>query len=131
MNAPSTHQFGLSAIGQIAVTVRDMDRAIAFYRDALGLRFLFRAPNVAFFDCSGIRLMLGLAEPQSAEPTGTVIYFRVPDIDRAFEILQERGAVFEQKPHLIAKLPDHDLWMAFLRDPDKNLVGIMSEVRHT
>jgi catechol 2,3-dioxygenase-like lactoylglutathione lyase family enzyme len=118
----------LGKIGQIAITVKDLERAIVFYRDALGIPFLFRVPNLAFFDCGGVRLMLGPAE--GVEDRGnSVLYFRVDDIERACETLAERGVSFDDKPHLIAKMPDHELWMAFFRDPDRNLMGLMSEVR--
>lgn len=123
--------FALSQLGQVALTVNDLDRAVAFYRDCLGLRFLFRAPNVAFFDCGGVRLMLGQSEQPDARPHGTVLYYRVADLRPAFETLKQRGAAVEREPHLVARMPDHDLWMAFFRDPDGNLFGLMSEVRHS
>ncbi len=119
----------LTRIGQIAITVSDMERAIAFYRDICGMKFLFKAPNVAFFDCSGIRLMLGLSEKPEQQPSGTVIYYRVEDIEAGFKALQARGAEAVGPPHLIAKMPDHDLWMAFFHDPDGNLMGLMEELR--
>jgi methylmalonyl-CoA/ethylmalonyl-CoA epimerase len=123
-------KFGLSHIGQIAVPVADIDRAIAFYRDTLGMRFLFQAPpGLGFFDCSGVRLMLDAPAKAQAGNQSSVIYYKVPDIQAAFEALSARGVTFEAKPHLIAKLPDHDLWMAFFRDPDDNLLALMSEVR--
>lgn len=122
--------FGLSQIGQIAVPVADIERAIAFYRDTLGMRFLFQAPpGLGFFDCAGVRLMLDAPAKAQAENYSSVIYYKVPDLQAAFETLSARGAAFEAKPHLIAKLPDHELWMAFLRDPDGNLLALMSEVR--
>jgi methylmalonyl-CoA/ethylmalonyl-CoA epimerase len=120
--------FGLARIGQIAVTVTDLDRAVVFYRDTLGLRFLFRVPNLAFFDCGGVRLMLGLPE-KPGEIFSSVIYYKVDEIQQACEVLSSRGVEFEAKPHLIAKMPDHELWMAFFRDPDRNLLGLMCEVR--
>ena len=120
--------FGLSQVGQIAVTVTDVPRAIAFYRDVLGLQFLFEAPNMAFFDCGGIRLMLTLPEGTSGTHS-SILYYKVPDIQQAYEVLSGRGVAFEGKPHMIAKLPDHDLWMAFFRDPDDNMLALMSEVR--
>jgi methylmalonyl-CoA/ethylmalonyl-CoA epimerase len=119
--------FGLSQIGQIAITVTDVQRAIAFYRDSLGLRFLFEAPNLAFFDCAGIRLMLALPEGDGASHS-SILYYKVPDLQQAYEILGGRGVAFAGKPHLIAKMPDHDLWMAFFKDPDGNMLGLMSEV---
>ena len=119
--------FGLSQIGQIAVTVTDVSRAIAFYRDVLGLKFLFEVPNMAFFDCGGIRLMLTLPEGTSGTHS-SILYYKVPDIQQAYEVLSGRGVAFQGKPHWIAKLPDHDLWMAFFRDPDGNVLALMSEV---
>ncbi len=126
--AQLTTSFGLGQIGQIALTVSDIGRAVAFYRDSLGMRFLFQVPNLAFFDCDGIRLMLSLPE-KAAEGSSSVIYYKVDDIQRAFETLASRGVSFEGKPHLIAKMPDHELWMAFFRDLDRNLLALMSEVR--
>jgi len=125
-----TANFGLNQIGQIAVPVSDIDRAIAFYRDSLGMRFLFQAPpGLGFFDCGGVRLMLDAPAKAQPESYSSVIYFRVPDLGAAFERLSARGVLFEADPHLIAKLPDHELWMAFFRDVDGNLLALMSEVR--
>ena len=121
--------FGLSVIGQIAITVGDVARAVAFYRDTLGIRLLFQAPpNLAFFDCGGVRLMLTPVE-KPGESYSSILYFKVPDIQAAFGTLQERGVAFEQEPHLVARMPDHELWMAFFRDPNRNVLALMSEVR--
>ena len=120
--------FGLSSIGQIAITVTDLERAIAFYRDKLGMKFLFQVPNLGFFDGGGIRLMLDRPE-KAGETYSSVIYFKVDDIQAAHRELSGRGVPFEGEPHVIARMPDHDLWMTFLRDPDRNLIGLMSEVR--
>ena len=119
--------FGLSAIGQIGITVADVDRAIAFYRDTLGMKFLFQVPQMAFFDCGGVRLMLSVSE-RPAETYSSILYFKVPDIRQAHRTMAGRGAAFEGEPHLLARMPDHDLWMAFFRDPDRNLLALMSEV---
>ena len=121
--------FGLSQIGQIAVPVTDIERAIRFYRDILGMRFLFQAPpGLAFFDLNGIRLMLdGPAKAQAGN--SSVIYYKVDDLQIAVKALLKCGVQFESEPHLIAKMPDHDLWMAFLRDPDENLIALMHERR--
>jgi methylmalonyl-CoA/ethylmalonyl-CoA epimerase len=127
MAQPATG-FSLGRIGQIALTVSDIGRAVTFYRDSLGMRFLFQVPNLAFFDCEGIRLMLSLPE-KAAEGSSSVIYYKVADIQQAFQTLASRGVAFEGEPHLIAKMPDHELWMAFFRDPDRNLLALMSEVR--
>jgi methylmalonyl-CoA/ethylmalonyl-CoA epimerase len=119
--------FGLSALGQIAVTVTDIDRAIRFYRDSLGMQFLFQVPNMGFFDCAGVRLMLSAGDTQAGH-FSSVLYFKTPDIQLAFLALADRGVTFEGEPHMIARMPDHELWMAFFRDPDRNLLALMSEV---
>ncbi len=122
--------FGLSDIGQIAVPVSDIDRAIAFYRDVLGMRFLFKAPpGLGFFDCNGVRLLLDAPAKAGPDNYSSIIYYRVSDLSAAFDILSARGVQFEGKPQLVAKMPDHELWMAFFRDPDANLLALMSEVR--
>jgi len=126
---PATTDFALAQIGQIAIPVRDVARATAFYRDTLGMRFLFDVPGrLAFFDCGGVRLMLGLPEGPDAERSASVIYYKVDDIAAAFDTLRARGVRFERDPHLIAKLATHELWMAFFRDADKNLLALMTEV---
>ena len=129
MNEPVADTFGISQIGQIAVPVSDIERAIQFYRDTLGMRFLFQAPPaLGFFDLGGVRLMLdGPAKAQAGN--SSVIYYKVSDLQTAFATLSKRGIQFETEPHLIAKMPDHELWMAFFRDPDGNLLAMMSEVR--
>ncbi|MDH5567815.1 MAG: VOC family protein [Myxococcales bacterium] len=130
MSDSVTANFELDQIGQIAVPVSDIDRAVAFYRDTLGMRFLFQAPpGLGFFDCAGVRLMLDAPAKTQSENHSSVIYYMVADLNTAFGTLSARGVVFEAKPHLIARLPDHELWMAFFRDPDDNLLALMSEVR--
>jgi methylmalonyl-CoA/ethylmalonyl-CoA epimerase len=125
----TTAQLQLGEIGQIANSVQDLSRAVAFYRDVVGLKQIpIPAPTLAFFDCNGIRLMLSLPEV-GFERVGSVIYFRVADIELAYRELQSRGAVFMGEPHLIAKMPDYELWMAFFRDPDGNPLALMSEKR--
>lgn len=121
--------FGLSQIGQIAVRVRDVDRAVAFYRDVLGMRFLFRAPpGLAFFDCSGVRLLLDKPEDAAFDHPASVIYYSVPEIRAAHATLLARGVAFIREPHLIAKLGAVEVWMAFFRDPDDNVLALISEV---
>ncbi|HNR22344.1 MAG TPA: VOC family protein [Steroidobacteraceae bacterium] len=121
---------GLAKIGQIAIPVSELDRAIVFYRDTLGMRFMFQAPSgLAFFDCGGVRLMLDVAAKSSPEIRSSLLYFSVDDIDANHELLVSRGVEFEAPPHLVAKLPDHELWMAFFRDPDRNLLALMCEKR--
>jgi methylmalonyl-CoA/ethylmalonyl-CoA epimerase len=121
----------LNEIGQIALHADNLDRAVAFYRDTLGMRFLFQAPpGLAFFDCGGIRLMLdAVPEKDNPERINSLLYYKVRDIQATYDTLVSRGVVFDSKPHLIAKMPDHELWMAFFRDSEKNPVGLMSEVR--
>jgi methylmalonyl-CoA/ethylmalonyl-CoA epimerase len=121
--------FGLAKIGQIAIPVTDIDRAVAFYRDVLGMKFLFQAPpGLGFFDCGGVRVMLDLPAKEQAG-RGSVIYYQVDDLPAAFDTLSKRGVTVEAKPHLIARMTDHELWMAFFRDPDKNAFAMMAEVR--
>ena len=120
----------LSAIGQIAVTVADVDAALGFYRDILGLGFLFRAgPDLAFLDAGGIRIMLSTPQGAGAVGANSILYFVVADIAATHALLVERGAENERTPQLAAQMPDHELWTGFLRDPDGNLVGLMEEKR--
>jgi len=124
----SVSSVALSQIGQIGLSVSDLDRAVTFYKDSLGMKFLFRAPNLAFFDCGGIRLMLDPLE-NTKDRFNSILYFRVANLDEAYSGLQAKGVVFVDKPHLIARMPDHELWMTFFRDPDQNVLALMSEVR--
>jgi methylmalonyl-CoA/ethylmalonyl-CoA epimerase len=117
-------------LGQIALTVRDMERSVAFYRDALGLRFLFApAPTLAFLMIADVRLMLSAPEGDFVPGGSTVLYLRVADIDAEHEALVGRGVAFIDAPHLIARMPDHELWMCFFRDPDGHTLALMSERR--
>ena len=123
-------EFRLSQIGQIALPVADLERAVEFYGHKLGLRHLFTFPNLAFFDCEGIRLMLSLPEKGEASQPSLIIYFKVDDIQSAYQTLAARDVRFEDQPHLIAKMDTYDLWMAFFRDSENNLLSIMSEVAY-
>lgn len=121
---------GLSEIGQIAITVRDVTKATTFYRDVLGLKFLFAAgPNLAFLAAGRVRIML--TTPQCAGDAGknSILYFKVTGIEETHTAILARGAVNERAAQLTAKMPDHELWLAFVRDPDGNLVGLMEEKR--
>jgi methylmalonyl-CoA/ethylmalonyl-CoA epimerase len=130
MSDPEKNTFGLTSIGQIGIPVCDLERAISFYRDILGMRFLFQAPpGLGFLDCGGVRLLLDAAAESPVEKRSSIIYYSVPDIQSAFETLEARGVRFEQGPKMVAKFPDHELWMAFFRDPDSNLLALMSEIR--
>ena len=123
---------GVTRIGQIAFTVADVPRAVAFYRDVLGLRFLFEAPpNLAFFDCGGTRLMLTPPEREGAvagQQFNSILYYTVADIQAAASARTGRGVQFEQPPHIVARLDKADLWMAFFKDADGHMLAIMSEV---
>jgi methylmalonyl-CoA/ethylmalonyl-CoA epimerase len=119
----------VSGIGQIAVRVHDLPRAVRFYREVLGLPFLFEVPNLAFFDAGGVRLMLSLPEGAEFDHPGSVIYYRVADIHAAAARLRDHGASAVDQPHLVARMPDHELWMAFFRDSEGNTLALMSEVR--
>ena len=124
----NSSEFGLNQIGQIAIPVSDLDRAMAFYRDVLGMRLLFQAPpGLAFLDCGGVRLMLDVPAKEQPNHYASIIYYKVEDLPSAVETLKTRGVQFEQEPELVAKMPDHELWMAFLKDPDGNLLGLMWE----
>jgi methylmalonyl-CoA/ethylmalonyl-CoA epimerase len=122
----------IEKIGQIAIPVSDVGRAIAFYRDVLGLQFLFQAgPNLAFFDCGGVRILLDKPETAEFEKHSSVIYFSVSDIKSSFADVLGKGAEAVDQPHLIARLADREVWMGFFRDPDKNVLALMSEVAIT
>lgn len=126
----STPSLSLGRIGQIAVNAHDLARAVAFYRDTLGMKLLFEVPGMAFFDCVGVRLMLGLPSAPVFDHPASIIYYRVDDIQAAHRTLVERGVTFNEPPHVAARLPDHALWLAFFRDSEKNVLALMSEVRN-
>src|SRR6266478_1332167 len=112
----------LAQIGQIAITVRNLDRAVEFYQATLWMKLLFRVPNLAFFDCCGVRLMLTIPEKPEFDHPASVIYYKVAGLPAAQTALLAQNVKFDAPPHLIAKMPDHDLWMAFLRDSEGNLL---------
>lgn len=119
--------FGLRSVGQIQMPVDDLSRAIEFYRDVLGMEFLFEVPRMGFFALGSVRLMLG--EREDSQPSqGSILYYPVSDIDQASSVLKERGVVFDLDPTLIAQMPDHDLWMSFFRDSEDNRLALVSEV---
>ena len=120
----------LSEIGQIAITVSDVEKALQFYRDVLGLDFLFSpAPTLAFLAAGNVRIML--STPQGAGKVGgnSILYFKVSDIASTYAAIVQRGAAEERVPQLAAKMPDYELWLGFIRDPDGNLIGLMEEKR--
>jgi predicted enzyme related to lactoylglutathione lyase len=126
----SAHEANVGDIGQIAITVSDVAAARTFYSDVLGLRFLFDAgPNLAFIAAGAIRIMLTTAQGHGSVGHNSTLYFRVHDIEAAYSSIRERGARAQREPELAARMPDHELWLAFVRDPDDNLVGLMEERR--
>jgi methylmalonyl-CoA/ethylmalonyl-CoA epimerase len=119
----------LSTIGQISMNARDIDRATTFYTDTLGMKLLFRAGQMSFFDCGGVRLMLSRPETPEYDHPGSVLYFKIPDIQHAHRKLADQGVTFVGDPHLIARMPDHELWMAFFKDTEGNTLALMEERR--
>lgn len=118
----------LSAIGQIAITVSNVDSALGFYQEILGLPLLFRVgEGMAFLQAGDVRLLLTTPQGAGAVGANSILYFRVNDLEGMYAGLVARGATPDTAPHLVAKMPDHELWMAFVRDPDGNLVGLMEE----
>lgn len=121
---------GITRLGQIQIRTFDVERAAAFYENILGLKLLFKAPpGLAFFDCGGVRLMLDRPEKKEFDHASSILYFAVPDIHGAYAKMKESGVKFEDEPHLLARMPDHDLWMTFFRDTEDNLLALMSEVK--
>lgn len=124
-----TNEVGIYGIGQIAIAVTDIKNAIEFYRDKLGLDFLFEVPSgMAFFNCGGVRLMVTAQNGDLKDHNTSVIYYRVDDIAITAKAIKSNGVVFTREPSMAIKMEDHELWIGFLRDPDENLIGIMSEV---
>ena len=118
----------LSEIGQISVNVHDFDRAVAFYKDTLGIKHLFTVPGrMAFFDCGSVRLMLATPERPDLDHPSSILYFKVPDIEQAHEGLVSRKVHFETKPMLVAPMATHDLWLAEFRDSENNVLALMCE----
>jgi methylmalonyl-CoA/ethylmalonyl-CoA epimerase len=121
---------GISRLGQVQIRAHDVERAADFYQNVLGLRLLFKAPpGLAFFDCGGVRLMIDHPEKPEFDHNSSILYFAVADIVAAYEKLKGQAVKFEDEPHMIARLPDHDLWMTFFRDSEGNLMALMSEVK--
>jgi methylmalonyl-CoA/ethylmalonyl-CoA epimerase len=127
----ATANLGITNIGQISIIVKDVERATAFYRDVLGLPLLFTVPSMAFFDCGGVRLMLGTASSPEYDHPSSIFYFRVPDIQAGYQRLVEHAVDIVAPPRLIAPMPAHDLWMTAFRDSEGNIHQLMSEVPRT
>jgi methylmalonyl-CoA/ethylmalonyl-CoA epimerase len=120
---------GIRRVGQVAIPIKDLGRAVEFYRDRLGLELLFKIPNAAFFMCGDVRLMLAIPESAEFDHPASTLYLDVPEIGAAYETLVARGVAFRGEPHMIARMPDHELWMAFFDDSEGNVMALMSEVR--
>jgi len=123
----SASPVGISKLGQIAMPVDDVARATAFYRDMLGMKFLFDAPGMAFFDLSGVRLMLTVPEKPAFRPMASILYYVVDDIEGMHAALSKQDVKFEAPPHAVHKTHQMELWMAFLKDSEGNLLALMSE----
>lgn len=124
---PSDEVFGLGRIAQISIVAQDVERAAEFYRSVLGMKHLFSFPGLAFFDCGGIRLMLSRAEKPEHDHPASILYYAVADIEAAHAVLRERGAKFEDEPHVVHRAEAYDLWMTFLRDSEGNLLALTCE----
>lgn len=122
-------QFGLSSIGQIYIRARELERAVRFYRDTLGMPFLFQVPKMAFFQCGMTSVMLGTPERPEFDHPASIVYYLVPDIVAAHATLSARGVKFATEPHLVHRAPDHELWMAFFRDSEDNTLALMARKR--
>jgi methylmalonyl-CoA/ethylmalonyl-CoA epimerase len=118
----------IQKIGQLAVPVKNMDTAIDFYKEKLGLPLLFNMDNLAFFDCNGLRLLLSVPESKDFANASSVIYFHVNDINNSYQELTEKGVTFIDEPHLIAKMGQTETWMAFFKDTEDNTHALMSEI---
>lgn len=126
-----TNNFGLSTILQIAVNAHDLERAVNFYRNQLGMKHLFTVPpKLAFFDCDGLRLMLSLPEKPEFDHPSSILYFKVDNIQQATQTLTERGVHFVEQPVMIANMGTYDLWLAAFSDSENNILALMSEVAH-
>jgi methylmalonyl-CoA/ethylmalonyl-CoA epimerase len=112
----------------MAINAHDVDRATAFYREVLGLQHLFRAGQLSFFDCGGVRLMLDKTEKPEFDHPSSILYFQVGDIRATHKRLKDAGAKFEDEPQVIAQMPKYDLGMTFFRGSEGNLLALMSEV---
>ena len=127
-NAGMANPIAIDGLGQISIIAHDLPRATAFYRDVLGLPLLFTAGGMAFFDCGGVRLMLGPASAPELDHPSSILYFRVPDVHAAHRHLVAVGVKIEAPPRLIARIETYDLWMVGFRDSEDNIMQLMSEV---
>ena len=116
-------------IGQLMIPVENFEKGLAFYRETLGLKFLFAAPpQMAFFDCGGVRIMLGVADKPELDHPASIVYYKVDDIEKVAEVFKARGVEFILDPRLVAPMPTYDLWLADFKDSEGNILALMSEV---
>ncbi|WP_340026371.1 VOC family protein [Paenibacillus sp. FSL K6-1096] len=120
--------FQIKGIGQISIRVHELEAATRFYQETLGLNLLFQIPNMAFLECNGLQIVLGVAEDPRFDHPSSVFYFKVDDIHSAYETLVERNVQFLDQPHKVAEMGGTATWMTFFQDPDQNVHALMSEV---
>ena len=118
----------INGIGQVAVPVKEINRAISFYQDVLTLPLLFSTDTMAFFDCDGVRLLLSLPEKEQFSTASSVLYFNAPDIHESYEMLKAKDVSFLDEPHVVAKMGSTETWMAFFNDTEGNTHALMSEI---
>ena len=116
-----------ATIGQLALNAHDVERATAFYRDTLGLPFLFQYPGLAFFKCGEVRLMISKAEKPEFDHPGSILYYKVPDVEASYRHLSAKGVAFRDQPHVVHRAPTYELWMAFFTDSEGNFAALMAE----
>ena len=121
------NHLSLSQVGQISIVVHDVAKAVDFYQNTLGMKLLYEMDKMAFFDCSGVKILLSIPEKPEFDHPSSPIYYKVTDINASYEALRARGVVFNQTPHKIADMGAHELWMAFFKDVDENILALMSE----
>ncbi|WP_134024683.1 VOC family protein [Lysinibacillus sp. YR326] len=119
----------IQKIGQIGVSIKNVENAIEFYKEVLGLPLLFSTESMAFFECNGQRLLLSLPEKDEFANSSSVIYFQVADINKTFEELLEKGVSFIDQPHVVAKMGNTETWMTFFKDTEGNTHALMCEVQ--
>jgi catechol 2,3-dioxygenase-like lactoylglutathione lyase family enzyme len=120
----------IQKIGQIGLPIKDLERAISFYKDLIGLQLLFNTDNMAFFECNGVRLLLSLPEKVEFAHSSSVIYFQVEDIKEKYEELKTKDVLFIDEPHIVAKMGQTETWMTFFKDSEENIHALMSEVQN-
>lgn len=118
----------IQKVGQIGVPVQNLERALTFYQDTLGLKLLFNTDSLAFLQCEGVRIFLSLPEKEEFSQSSSVIYFQVEDLTKVYNELKEKGVSFVDEPHIVGKMDRTEIWMAFFKDTENNTHAFMSEV---